>query len=62
MYKYLLVICLLAGFAFTARAQNPDTTSSTILKNKMDTLKATRADTDFMQSRKPKVRKEKAYH
>jgi hypothetical protein len=62
MYKYLLVICLLAGFALTARAQNPDTTSSAILKNKMDTLKASRADTDFMQSRKPKVRKEKVYH
>ena len=28
----------------------------------MDTLKASRADTDFMQSRKPKVRKEKVYH
>ena len=62
MYKYLLVICLLAGFAFTARGQNPDTTSSAILKSKMDTLKATRADTDFMQSRKPKVRKQKVYH
>lgn len=62
MYKFLLVFCLLAGFVFTARAQNPDTTSSAILKSKMDTLKATRADTDFMQSRKPKVRKEKVYH
>src|ERR1700741_794482 len=62
MYKFLLVICLLAGFSFAARAQNPDTTSSAILKSKMDTLKATRADTDFMKSRKPKVRKEKVYH
>src|ERR1700712_717319 len=62
MYKYLLLICLLAGFALTARAQNPDTTSREILKSKMDTLKASQADTDFIKFKRPKVHKEKVYH
>lgn len=62
MYKYLLLMCLLAGFAFTARAQNPDTTSREVLKSKMDTLKASKADTDFINFRKPKVHKQKVYH
>jgi hypothetical protein len=62
MYKYLLMIWLLAGFVFTARAQNPDTTSSTVVKSKMDTLKATRRDTDVIRSNVPKVRKQKVYH
>src|SRR3569833_159908 len=62
MYKYLLLTCMLAAFAFTARAQNPDTTSREILKSKMDTLKATKADTDFVSFRRHKVHKEKVYH
>ncbi len=62
MYKYLLFTCLLAAFAFTARGQNPDTTSKEILKSKMDTLKATKADTDFVSFRRKKVHKEKVYH
>lgn len=62
MYKYLLLTCMLAVFAFTARAQNPDTTSREILKSKMDTLKATKADTDFVSFRRHKVHKEKVYH
>lgn len=62
MYRYLLFTCLLAAFAFTARGQNPDTTSKEILKSKMDTLKATKADTDFVSFRRKKVHKEKVYH
>jgi hypothetical protein len=62
MYKYLLIIWLLAGFVFTARAQNPDTTSKTVVKTKMDTLKASRQDTDVIRSNVPKIRKPKVYH
>jgi hypothetical protein len=62
MYKYLLITWLLAGFIFTARAQNPDTTGKVVVKSKMDTLKATRQDTDIIRSNLPKIRKEKVYH
>jgi hypothetical protein len=62
MYKYLLIIWLLAGFVFTARAQNPDTTSKVVVKSKMDTLKASRQDTDIIRSNVPKIRKSKVYH
>ena len=62
MYKYLLVTWLLASIAFTARAQNPDTTSSTVVKSKIDTLKATRQDTDVIRSNIPNIRKPKVYH
>ncbi|ASU36442.1 DUF5683 domain-containing protein [Mucilaginibacter xinganensis] len=62
MYKYLLTIWLLAGFIFTARAQNPDTTGKIVVKSKMDTLKASRQDTDVVQSKVPKIRKAKVYH
>lgn len=62
MYKYLLITWLLAGFIFTARAQNPDTTGKVVVKSKMDTLKATQQDTDIIRSNVPKIRKEKVYH
>ncbi|MGZ3873125.1 MAG: DUF5683 domain-containing protein, partial [Mucilaginibacter sp.] len=63
MYKYLLVTWLLAGFIFTARAQNPDTTKSKVIQSKSDTLKATRRDTDVIRSNVPKIKKkEKVYH
>jgi hypothetical protein len=54
MYKYLLITWLLAGFIFTARAQNPDTTGKVVVKSKMDTLKATRQDTDIIRSNLPR--------
>jgi len=59
MYKYLLITWLLAGFVFTTRAQNPDTTGKVVVKSKMDTLKATRQDTDIIRSNVPKIRKKK---
>jgi hypothetical protein len=62
MYKYLLITWLLAGFVFTARAQKPDTTIKTVVKSKMDSLKAMRQDTDIIRSDAPKIRKEKVYH
>jgi Family of unknown function (DUF5683) len=62
MYKYLLTIWLLAGFIFTAAAQKPDTTKSTVVKGKTDTLKATRQDTDVIKSNVPKIKKPKVYH
>ena len=62
MYKYLLLTWLFASFFFIARAQNPDTTSSTVVKSKKDTLKATRQDTDVIRSNAPKIRKPKIYH
>lgn len=62
MYKYLLVIWLLAGVVFTARAQSPDTTKRNVIKNSKDTLKATRQDTDVVRSNAPKIRKPKVYH
>jgi hypothetical protein len=61
MYKYLLLIWLLVPCAFTAMAQQPDT-SKTILKSKTDTLISTKRDTDVVRSFKPKLKKERAYH
>ncbi len=61
MYKYLLVLCLLAGCILTAEAQTPDTTKATILKKRADSSKAAR-DTDVSTSPPPKIRKEKVYH
>jgi hypothetical protein len=60
MYKYLLVIWLLTGFAFTAIAQKPDT-SSVAPKSKKDTLISTKRDTAAAKSFTPK-KKEKVYH
>jgi hypothetical protein len=48
--------------AFGARAQQPDTTKSTVIKNNKDTLTSTRADTVVTRSFKPKAKKEKVYH
>ncbi len=63
MYKYLVMIWLVAGFVFIGRAQTPDTTSSATPKVKAkDTLKATRQDTDIIRSNAPKIRKPKVYH
>jgi uncharacterized protein DUF5683 len=60
MYKYLFVICLLAVFSLTAAAQNPGTSPATV-KNKKDTLIATKHDTVVAGSAVPK-KKEKVYH
>ncbi|MDP9081353.1 MAG: DUF5683 domain-containing protein [Bacteroidota bacterium] len=62
MYKFLIVTGLLAIFVFTARAQNPDTTSSKVKSKAADTLKATHQDTDVVRSNIPKVKKPKVYH
>jgi hypothetical protein len=64
MYKYLLVIWLMAGCSLAAMAQSPDTTSKHI-KNK-DTLISTKQDTDVVRSylhpNTPKKKKDKVYH
>ncbi|HVW96402.1 MAG TPA: DUF5683 domain-containing protein [Mucilaginibacter sp.] len=63
MYKYLLAVFFVAAFDFAARAQDPDTTSRNAVKNKMDTLKASRQDTDVIRSNRPRVvHKERIYH
>ena len=61
MYKYLLVILLLAACVFKASAQMPDTTSSALKKTR-DSLVSTKQDTDVAKSFKPKVKKEKVFH
>jgi hypothetical protein len=60
MYKYLLIVGLLAGISFTAMAQKPDT-SSAASKSKTDTLISTKRDTVVARSFAPKKR-EKVYH
>ena len=63
MYKYLLVIFLLAGCAFTAMAQQPLTSPPPPEKSK-DTLISTKKDTIAARSFIPKVKKakEKVFH
>ncbi len=61
MGKYLLLVCFLAGYSFTAIAQKPDTTSADI-KSKTDSLVSTKSDTDVTRSFAPKQKKEKIYH
>lgn len=63
MYKYLLVIFLLAGCAFTAMAQQPLTSPPPAEKSK-DTLISTKKDTVVARSFIPKVKKtkEKVFH
>jgi hypothetical protein len=58
MYRYLLAIWFLVLFAFTVKAQKPNT-SPTVVKNKKDTLVSTKHDTVVARSFKPKVKKEK---
>jgi len=66
MYRYLLVISLLAFGAFTAMAQSPDTSGVTQRSKKAakDTLVSTNKDTIIARSFIPKVKKEKekTYH
>src|SRR5476651_42967 len=56
MYKYLLLIWLVAGFVFNALAQKPDT-SSVAPKSKNDTLISTKRDTAAARSLTPKIKK-----
>ncbi|WP_428327569.1 DUF5683 domain-containing protein [Mucilaginibacter sp.] len=60
MYKYLLLIFLLTGCAFTAMSQNPDEPPPAPLRT--DTLVVAKADTDISPIYKPKKKKEKVYH
>src|ERR1700759_2762275 len=62
MYKYLLFIGLTAGFIFVTKAQTPYTTPPVILKSNIDTLRPLEQDTNFLKSKKAKIRKEKVYH
>jgi hypothetical protein len=60
MYKYLLVICLLAGLSLTASAQQPDTAKRpAFLKSNKDTLVSTKRDSVVARAFKPKVKKSK---
>jgi hypothetical protein len=58
MYRYLLIIFLLTGFAFTAMAQKPQMDT---IRTKKDSLNLKR---DSVTSKRfvPKVTKEKTYH
>lgn len=58
MYKCLLLICCIMGFAFAARAQKPDTVA---VKSKADSL-SLKHDSATSKPYKPKVTKEKTYH
>ncbi len=63
MYKYLLIIWLVAACAFTATAQKPDTTSKSVVKKSLkDTTAPARHDTVAARSFIPKPAKEKVYH
>lgn len=57
MYKYLLLTWLIALCAFSAAAQQPDTSSA--VKDKTDKLKLQQSDTSIDEYFKPKVKKEK---
>jgi hypothetical protein len=59
MYKYLLVIFLVTGFAFTAMAQKPET--DTTKQSKTDRLNL-KHDSVTSKRFAPKVTKEKTYH
>jgi hypothetical protein len=62
MHKYLLLIFIVLT-AFSARAQNPDTTSKAVKKaGNKDTVISTRKDTVAEKARIIKVKKEKVYH
>jgi hypothetical protein len=61
MYKYLLLIWLLAGCSFAGMAQKPDT-SRTAVKGKTDSLNSKKNDTVVHKAVIPKVKKEKVYH
>ena len=62
MYKYLLVIFLLAGSTVFASAQQPDT-SSVVVKSKTDSVKAKKPDTvPAKKAPLPPIKKEKVYH
>jgi hypothetical protein len=56
MYKYLLLIWLVAGFVTNTLAQKPDT-SSVAPKSKKDTLISTKRDTAAARSFAPKTKK-----
>jgi hypothetical protein len=61
MYRYLILVLLCLVCVFTAKAQQPDTTSAK-LKATKDTLVSTKRDTDVAKSFKPKPHKEKVFH
>jgi len=62
MYRYLLFTCLLTIVTLTTSAQNPGTTSKKITESNIDTLTASKADTDFVSFKRKKVQKVKVYH
>jgi len=72
MYRYLLLICLLAGCCFTAMAQKTDTLSSSpaakvkskadSLKLKADSIRLKKQDTTVATTYTPKIKKEKVFH
>jgi hypothetical protein len=59
MYKYLLLICFFVIAALAAHAQKPNTTPATV-KNKKDTIVATKRDTAVARSFKPTVKKKRS--
>jgi hypothetical protein len=62
MHKYLLLIFIVLA-AFSARAQNPDTTSNAVKKAvPKDSVTSTRNDTLVQKAKVAKVKKEKVYH
>jgi len=63
MYRYLLVILLLAGCSFAASAQQPDT-SSLVVKRKTDSVNVKKRDTvpPVKKAPLPPIKKEKVYH
>jgi hypothetical protein len=63
MLKYLSVICFFVFFAFSVKAQKPDTVSKAAKKaGSKDTLISTRADTIAAKDRFHKIKKEKTFH
>ena len=59
MYKYLLIILLLTGYAFTATAQESDTSA---VKAKVNSIQSKRPDTVVNSTFIPKIKKEKVFH
>ena len=64
MYNYLLITLLLTVCIPKAFAQNPDTSSITIKRNKKDTLVSSKRDSIAAAAFAPKIKKEKerVYH
>jgi hypothetical protein len=62
MYKYLFFTWIITGFVFIAKAQDTNITPPIVLKTWTGTPVAAQQDTDFLRSKKIKIRKEKVYH